>query len=379
MNKPGPPVASTAGAPRPTGFELVPITRCPICHDRRRVPSDGMAVERGQRMQGRFYLEPVANVLQLTVEELAGKLQTYRCERCGNFYNDPWLSPELAATLFGVFGPDHLFAWATFESWLHRRPRFRTNERLFDVVSRRIGPLTSYAELACPFQGFLTYFREVEATPRQRIGLFARALRRPTDPRWTTIPRLYHFAERAVGRCVVMGLRAKAVASFARDKLAGVATGSPRTPASPLPKHRYLLTKNSTLGWGSNCVRYGGSCRYFSHLVLDAPPLPFDEVYRQRSHRFELIGIFNSLDHIGEPMGVIRRALDIADHVLLVTHQARRAGNQHLYAFSDNFPSWLTEVLDGVVATDLRAELETEDLDRNFILLSHTAAAEQIK
>jgi hypothetical protein len=118
-------------------------------------------------------------------------------------------------------------------------------------------------------------------------------------------------------------------------------------------------------------VRYGSSCQYFAHTVLGAHVIPLGEAYQSGILHFDLIGIFNSLDHTVFPLDVIHKSLQLADHVLVVTHHARHAGKQHLYAFGDDFTGWLNRSLQGVSAEDLCSEMDVEgDREYNYILLS---------
>lgn len=138
----------------------------------------------------------------------------------------------------------------------------------------------------------------------------------------------------------------------------------------PLPAKRYLLTRDTTLGWGSNCVRFGATCRYFAQTVLGADVIPMEEIHRRAVLNFDLIGIFNNLDHTSSPLDIVRSALEMADHVLLVTHRAALAGKQHLYAFSDEFSVWLNQLLDGVSTKDLSSVMGADGKDFMYVLIS---------
>lgn len=366
-------------------MKLVETKNCPVCGGVERVASDGMARMRlkGPPLEGLHYLKHVAATLGVSVDELVERVNTYRCLSCGNYFCDPWFSPELASSLFCADAPDHLFAWGGFENWLHRRPPVQTlNERLYTMVTRKIGPISSYAEFGCPFQGFLIEWKGHEAAPSERISSFARALYREPDVRWSKITRLYNAGQRWCGRLAVFSLRIRgalvrlATLKEELNKGGSIKDGLAEYEdiVSSLPRLRYLLTQDTTKGWGSNCVRYGASCRYFAHRVLGADVIPMDEAQRNGFPHFDLIGIFNSLDHTTFPLDVIRSSLKLADHVLIVTHRATHAGKQHLYAFSDDFPEWLNKSLGGTLAEDMNIEVDVEGhRDYNIILLTKKA------
>jgi len=351
---------------------LARTDQCPVCGGAERERSDGMASERGSRLQGLYYLKPATAAIGMSLEEFVDTALTYRCTHCGCFFCDPWFSPEIASRLFASLGPDHLYAWGSFENWLHRRPPVRSeNDRLFEIVTRHIGKIDVYAEYTCPFQGFLQLFRGYEASPRERLGSFACATRRPPDPRWSRVTRIHKAMERGIARLAVFHLRARGAAVRAAAALRRTPRPVEYRPEH-LPRHRYLLTRDTSVGWGSNCVRFGGSCRYFAQAVLGAEILPFDEAERRGPRRYDLVGIFNSLDHVTFPLDVVERALRLAPHVLMVTHHASLAGKQHWFALGDELPRWLADHLPDVRALDLRAEDGALRRDTNYLLLSRT-------
>jgi hypothetical protein len=354
-----------------TNMRLVEIAHCPVCGGAAREASSGMAA---RKTTGYHYLKHAAAHLGVSVEEFSERAKEYRCSACGTLYCDPWMSPALAASVFCAGAPDHIAGWSSFEHWLSS-PNLngveKRNLSLFQILTARIGPIDSYGEFGCPFQGFLLLFKGARSAPSARIGLFAQAANRRVDARWTKVTRLYHATERWCGRLVVAYYKLRLVKENARFKTGDNA----KLEAQPmsLPGQRWLLTQDTSRGWGSNCVRYGGSCRYFAHTVLDADVAPFDEICKNHVKRFHLIGIFNSLDHTSFPLEVIRHALKLANHVLIVTHRAAQAGRQHLLAFGDDFPQWLGRSLDGVEVADLRADADNLPQDCNYLLLSDSA------
>jgi len=305
----------------PGAMTLVDIARCPVCGGVERVESDGMSV---RKLQGLHYLKHAAAGLGLSVEDFADRVKTFRCASCGSYFCDPWLSPELASSIFNAGAPDHIAGWAEFEHWLYppsaNLVQLR-NRRLSAAVTRRIGAVSAYAEFGCPFQGLLLEFRGQETAPRERVSLFARMLQRPPDVRWTKIPRLHHAMQRWAGRLAVFALRLRAF----KQGLVAAGKGRRAEPRNgavlpSLPARRYLLTEDTTRGWGSNCVRYGASCQYFAHTVLGADVIPLEEAHRTGAPKCNLIGLFNVLDHTAVPLDVLRRCLGLTDHILIASH-----------------------------------------------------------
>lgn len=364
--QPAPVHVSPGDACRAMG--LLPTRRCPVCGGAEREPAQAMS------QGGQQYLRHVAARLGMPVEQLIERAHVFRCVSCGSYYCDPWLSPELASWLFAAGSPDHNAGWTELETWvrdLGGRLQ-RRNQRLYAAVTRRTGPLRRYAEFGCPFQGFLLQMKACEADPAARRRLFARALRRPSDVRWSRLTRIYNALEGLSRGFFLLALRTRI--------LLDGATSRRHTPTAPddvprPPERRYLLTQDTTTGWGSNCVRYGASCRFFAREMLDADVIPMDQAHRTEGVAFDLIGVFNSLDHTTYPADVLRKLLDMANHVLVVGHDARYAGKQHLYAFGDDFAAWLGGAFAASVE-DLRDEVDLEGVrDYHYLLLTRRSAA----
>ncbi len=349
-------------------MSLVPITHCPVCCSADRLPaSDGIASRR--KDTGRHYLVHAAERLGVTIDQALEAIRVYQCSRCRSYYCDPWLSPQIAAYIFTEGAPDHIAGWANFEHWLGSpQPNSveAANNQLYRKLLKKIGPITSYAEYACPFQGFLLLFGRLETTPAMRVSAFSRAIHRRSDIRWTIGPRLHHAAQKLAHWATII---------YHQLRVMKHGQILPFESVVELPTTRRLLTQGSAKAWGSNCVRYGASCSYFASKLLGADVQPFDENLRHvdkcPDQAVDLLGIFDILDHTEDPMSVIINAMKIARHVVIVTHHAEVAGKQHLFAFHESFSSWLESTLNSARVTDLTPEmLASGHRDYIYLLIS---------
>lgn len=354
--------------------KMIDVKRCPVCgNTSRQESSEGIASARGD--SGRHYLKFAADKLQMPIEQLLDTIKVFQCDECRTFYCDPWISSETASYIFTDGAPDHMAGWGNFEHWLSApcpNAVGATNQRLYQLVEERIGRLSAYAEYGCPFQGFLLLFRGMEVAPDQRIDLFSQAMKRSPDIRWSTSPRVYLRAQRIAGALTIgyhrLRLKKEAMRARAAEAI---------SPCYPLPEKRTLLTQETTKRWGNNCVRYGGSCNYYSSRILGAEVLPFDEKLSIHTDgqpaEYDLIGIFNIIDHTNAPLEVLRSSLRLARHVVVVNHHASTAGKQHLFAFHHSFPNWLASTLKGVTVEDLSPFVGREVAGGyNFVLISRS-------
>jgi hypothetical protein len=175
-----------------TAAELKSTGACPVCGGRQRLESAAGCFSEDT---GLHYLKHAAERLALPVDGLVKAAKTVQCTACRSWYCDPWLDRETASYVFTAAAPDHIAGWANFEHWLSSDRQNETQavtQRLYGVLQRRIGTISSYAEFGCPFRGFLLPFKAQEETPARRVCLFARAMNRKADVRWTRSARLHH-------------------------------------------------------------------------------------------------------------------------------------------------------------------------------------------
>jgi|CXWL01.1.fsa_nt_gi hypothetical protein len=358
---------------------LIAVNNCPVCGSSQRITAtDGMA--RFKKDIGFHYLKHAAARLDVTVEQLVDTAKVFQCSSCHTFYCDPWISPVVASQVFTAGAPDHIAGWGNFEHWIsssNLNSVELANLALYRQIEKKIGRLSSYAEFGCPFQGFLLLFKAREEDPAGRMKLFAQAMRREPDVRWTKMTRLHHAATQWANR-LVMGYHH--IRAFKETLRAGKNSISPEGNVGSLPASRFLLTQDTTRAWGNNCVRYGGSCRYYAGQVLNADVLPFEEaakeVARGDRERFDLLGMFNSLDHTSDPVGVIRNGLTMARHIVVATHHASYAGKQHQYAFDERFPQWLSAMLENAVVEDITdVVIGSGKRSVNYLFISSEARA----
>lgn len=358
---------------------LIRVIDCPVCGGIERVAApDGMA--RLKKDVGYHYLKHAAAALEITVEQLVDTARVFQCLNCHTFYCDPWVSQVVASRVFTSGAPDHIAGWGNFEHWIsssNLNSVERANLTLYRLVEKKVGRLSSYAEFGCPFQGFLLLFKAREETPVARMRLFKKAMRREPDMRWTKMTKLHHAATRWANSLVMGYHRLRAIKESLRSGRDSVF--DPEKGGS-LPENRFLLTQDTTRAWGNNCVRYGASCRYYAGEVLNADVLPFEEAAQEVAcgdrERFDLLGIFNSLDHTSDPVKVIRKGLTMARHIVVATHHASYAGKQHQYAFDERFPQWLSTVLENAVVEDLTdAVIGHGKRSVNYLFISSDARA----
>ena len=351
---------------------LVSVPECPVCNSgiRNRVDKD-----KGILDGGNMYLKFIADKVGMSIGELSEEIKIYQCGECKSFWCDPWFDDSSSSQIFTQGSPDHPASWSSFEQWLCKPDHASTlaNKRLYKILENRIGIISRYAEYGCPFNGFFLFFRGLEVNQHSRINIFSKAMKRSTDPRWSRMMRIHNKLNSLISRLTIGYFK------LSLFKERGDIT-SPIFDKENIPVERVLFTKGGVKSWGNNCVRYGGSCQYFSSKVLNTDIIPFDRglnSIRKNTHpKYNLLGIFNMLDHTDEPLNIVRDSLVLAENVLIVSHTPNMSGRQHLFAFDNSFSKYLATILDDkFIVSDLTESVYEGNPDayykhHNYILIS---------
>jgi|GEM_PF-853369 len=303
---------------------------CPVCgsHLRRIEPNTA----RPNR-----YIRAIPLVTPMHASEIVDLLQAWRCENCTSAYCDPWLSRSASARLYTTGFGQHYGGWQILHESLagddgetHAHWREHTWARI-DAIA---GPVSSYAELNCPFSGLLPYFRrnEIGAAAYRRLARRARSSARSRR----RYPRGISSAVRRA-----FDLRSREPSRYSRSAQATV-----------YPAERTLVLEASSACWGNNCISQGVTCQSLADRLLAANLATSGDLDRDE-RRFD-VAVLTQLDHFFEPMAVLERFLERSRLVVVACHVSNYFGKQHPYVFGPGIAAYFRSR--GWSAVDLTRE-----------------------
>jgi len=264
------------------------------------------------------YTERFAGYLGTTHIELLQDAHQVECTDCGSIYLDPWLTEASQVTLFQVASPTHVSGWTDWEIATRTGAGQPHMNRLAQLLTSRLAPINHYVEVACPFSGLL-----LATTPPERVVGW-RASNAPSsrwDWRMTKMARINSWWSR-------WGLAITDLILKLRRAAYGAKTVRSSTTL-PFSAVRTLAVVPSLRRWSFGCTRYGSGCTQVAMQSLDCQVKLLDEL---PANSADLLGIFNSIDHVDDPVAVLRRSLEIAPNVVVGGHEPSRAKYQHAYA-----------------------------------------------
>lgn len=349
---------------------IIKAEYCPICKEKKRLIShSGISSKKSNTGWG--YLKHIADKIGIKTEVLIDSIKVYKCVNCQNYYCDPWLSEKAENFLFEEASPDHIAGWSNFENWLNNDIAVGNKEYLIcKSLKKYIGTIEKYGEFACPFQGFFFAFANTKILQKNRRKNFYKSLISKYDIRWSTIFKIYNLMHYFIVLITFLLFEIK----YFYGQISGKNISTPDV-LDFLPKEIYLIKDDSISHWGIGCIRYGKGCSYFSSKLLNVSTLSYgDQLIQSKNKKFvkfDLISIFNILDHTREPRATIENLLRLSKSLLIVTHLASLAGKQHKFAFGNSFPLWLANQFKFHRVIDITNEIYGDDFAKdNYILIS---------
>jgi hypothetical protein len=103
---------------------------------------------------------------------------------------------------------------------------------------------------------------------------------------------------------------------------------------------KFLFIDNSSLKWGINDNYKSVNSKSYAQEMLDLELLEVNKY--NKKYKFDLFGIFHSLDHTFEPSVILNFALNFSKYVVVYSHnQIDDVSQQHLFSLTKNFVNYL--------------------------------------
>jgi hypothetical protein len=316
---------------------------CPICGCSGRIPMTTPFHSNG-------YVAAAASRLGISAKSFVDSMLGQKCLSCGALYFDPWLSLSFQKELYEELFPQHNMGWEILWSILKdptHRPRDTT---LFEMIRKKVPTLHSYAEIGCPFTGLIPYLgvREYQYGSKTFFDYPGHYPLKSVIGLHPVVNGLLHFErfgnlaarffnqlqllrvfplKRLIKRCLIRFRRAREIWRHETQS--------------------YYISHDSSFLWGKSCKSLGVDCRRALKNIFGVQIVSLEEVQTEKL-RFDLVGIFNSLDHFRNPISLLRQVFQFTDYIYLEGHCAEEDwGKQHLYFLEKDVFRMLPSVLPG--------------------------------
>ena len=295
---------------------LTSVPNCPICGSAERTYPTGEIM----LTEPDSYSLRLAEFLGVTVNDMFRDVRQCVCENCGTVYLDPHFTNDSQTLLFQVVSPTHISGWTQWEIGTRTGRGQPHLLHLSEHLEAIFGPCNRYVEVACPFSGMLLATVEASALTSWQSSESPTAR---VDSRMTVMARMYAHIERLVLRAFDFLLALRRWTSRVEVQT----TGAER----PLSRKRTLALVPSLSRWNIGCQRYGWHCSQVAIQALECEIVYLEDLEADSA---DIVGVFNSLDHLPHPLEILRKCLKIAPVVVISGHRPSHTKYQHGFAIN---------------------------------------------
>lgn len=330
---------------------LVDSNCCPVCGKSiaECVPSQASFETTG----GRAYLQSAADLGGVNLDDLTKKMFGFLCSSCGAEFQNPWLDIESRNNIFVQGHPVHNSGWRRLVERVERGllPDLNSDARdLLHAIESRVGVVNTYAELGCPFQGLLLHWTQEESfrTWSKKTRRFT-SMKREQFHRFLPSMRAFMMLGIVATNMARYLMRLRNRRDRLRDRWQAPNSSDQRKPASI-----YFVPLQSSRFWGLNCSMFGDTCSAISREVSGSTVLPYEMFLGMAErHKFDLVGLFNVLDHQDDPIALLKRCISGARAVICTSHNAPFS-QQHHFGLGAEFFNKLPDTIGNCEVVDFR-------------------------
>jgi hypothetical protein len=299
---------------------------CPVCKSSIDQAREASAMI--DNSGGREYLAPLGRHSGITFDQLLSELRLYRCTFCRAFFFNPWLNLRARSEVFTTGHPIHNVGWRNYQERLeqHLNPSLQVDvSTLLGTIFKYSGSLSTYLEMGCPFQGLLLHLADDDLLHSAQPGMISYNSMRSTEyQRFLRPLRIFM----RIGTIGATAAKLTTRLRRSRNKLRG--RWYQATLSTPVPNlKKYFIPLQSSKFWGNNCSMYGNSCTAVASHSLQAELLTYQH-FIDSEQEFSAVGLFNVLDHLDEPIDVLRKSLRRSRVVLCLSHDAPFSPQHHI-------------------------------------------------
>ncbi len=264
-----------------------------------------------------FYLRAIKSDLKLS-QKLLKKIKVYNCKNCYLIQNNPWFSENISKKIYSNIYGQHNRGWTNLINFL-KKNKLPNHGNLFNYLNNKI-KIKNYAEFNSPFMGILLNFFSQEYKNNKKFyfeifkNIFGYFTSRQVAGKLRNTQRLsFYKSKNFLNKIEKLKFK-----NLIKTKI-----------------NKKLLVDNSNLCWGQNDNYKSVNSKSFASQLLDLDVLNLN--HKDNKLKFDLFGIFHTLDHTFQPKKVLDYALKSSKYVVVYCHINPKLEKQHLFSFSKKF------------------------------------------
>ena len=301
--------------------------------------SSHLELTNNQEFKHTFYTKCIKSDLGIS-DKIFKKMKVYSCKNCNILQNNPWFKEEISFKIFNEIYGQHNRNWLNVLNFFKKGIK-PYHGNLFDILNNSL-KIKNYCEFNAPFVGlFLNYFNAEYINKSKFFNkIFNYSLK-------------YLSSRQIANYKSQTQIKKQLEAEQYLEKLKKL---KQKNNLKKIVK-KTLIIDNSFLGWLYNDNYKSVNSRALASNLLDIKIKNFNLI--KKSEKYDLFGIFNTLDHSYQPKKILDFALNNSKYVLIYGHSDENLEKQHLFSLSNKFINYL--VKNKISCKDL-----TQNIDKKF-------------
>lgn len=283
--------------------------------------SSKLRLNNKQAFTHNFYTKAIKDDLKLT-DSFFKKMKLYNCENCYVIQNNPWFSKEISFKIFNQIYGQHNRNWSNVIDFFNKGKK-PNHGNLFNILIKNIN-IKNYCEFNSPFMGLMIdiFSNEYKKNLKFYKDVFNYSLDYLSLRQLAGVKNsIRHKRELKIRKCLKQIIKIKDK-NFLKKKI-----------------KKTLIVDNSYMSWLYNDNYKSVNSRSLASDLFDIKIKNLVTV--KSKYRYDLFGIFHTLDHTHQPKKILDYALDNSKYVIIYCHTDENLEKQHLFSFTDKLIHFL--------------------------------------
>ena len=266
-----------------------------------------------------FYEKAILNDYDLKIKFFKN-IKSYECQNCFIKQNNPWFNKDVSSNIFSNVYGQHNRSWQNLIDFINTS-NYKYHQNLFNFISKKF-KIKNYAEFNSPFMGLFLNFFDKESSLKLSL-------------------------KKTLSKNIITYLSSRQVAGKNNKikKLWMANSNKAIKEIKVLKKkinyniNKFLILDHSDIAWGINDNYKSVNSISYAKELLNLKTINIDEL--KNNFKFDLFGLFLTLDHTHNPRKILNMALQNSKLVIVKCHIDSNINKQHLFSLSEKFLNYL--------------------------------------
>ena len=339
------------------------IKACPLCKS---IKHDFFS-----KLKKNLYSEILSKIVKIEEQKLLNKIENKICKNCGLVFKNYWFNDKVLEKIYNIHIPVHPRG-RDFKSSLFSKPGFKkeyqnllkakknNNIELLQKHSRTIKSiifsipkyekLKSTKWIVKKFTRSFDSNLNIELLEKNFNGIL-KLIDKPED-----FKRFSGYESYSVWNNLLSKVKVKTYGEI----------GCPRWGLLEIAKKEkkkiVFIEKNEKNFWGAKCIFGKKTCILIKEEKINFKKIRFEDKY---SEKIDLVGIFQYLDHVRNPLQFFNKMAKISKHQAFIVDRFKDFDNtvyiQHFTGWSKKSFSWVANKLQKKLIYDFGKFKKTEN------------------